>query len=143
MGIREKVNEKPGIAVAVVAIIALLAVFLVYRTFSGPAVPKADPAAQAAAPAYFTTDDGQTTFTDSSTSVAPFDHDGKQAVKAYMFNVNGKQVVGYLEKYSAGAGSPLMVKKPGVGGTWVPDSDPQAQAIRNAVSGSVMQAPNN
>jgi hypothetical protein len=131
MGIREKLNENPAIAVVIAVVALSVCAFAAYHFLGGPSIPKVDPAVvQASAPAYFTTDDGATTFVDSGSNVAPFDHNGQQAVKAYVYMFNGRQVVAYLEKYSAGAGSPLMVKKRG-NSAWVVDSDPAAQAIRN------------
>jgi len=53
--------------------------------------------------AYFTVDDGQTLFTDKALRMAPFEKDGKQAVRAHVFMCGGKQVVGYLSRYSADA----------------------------------------
>jgi hypothetical protein len=53
--------------------------------------------------AYFTVDDGKTLFVDKALKMAPFDKDGKQAVRAHVFMCGGKQVVGYLSRYSADA----------------------------------------
>src|SRR5947207_15826357 len=48
---------------------------------------------------YFTTDDGKTYFEDSADKVAPFDKDGKEAVRAHVFKCGqGAPFVGYLEK---------------------------------------------
>lgn len=126
MGIREKLNDSPGLGIAIAAVAILAVAFELYHYMSGPSVPKADPAAaQAALPAYFSTDDGASFFADSGSNVAPYDHYGKPAVKAYVYLINGKQVVKYLEQTSGGA---LQVKKPG--GAWIPDSDPRAAAMR-------------
>jgi hypothetical protein len=53
--------------------------------------------------AYFTIDDGQTVFTDKITRMAPFQKDGKEAVRAHVFMCGGKQVVGYMERYTPDA----------------------------------------
>lgn len=53
--------------------------------------------------AYFTVDDGKTLFVDKALRMAPFEKDGKQAVRAHVFMCGGKQVVGYLSRYSADA----------------------------------------
>ena len=34
---------------------------------------------------YFSDDDGKTYFQDDASKIAPFDHNGKQAVSAYLF----------------------------------------------------------
>jgi hypothetical protein len=52
---------------------------------------------------FFSTDDGQTWFVASSNNLPPFDHDGKQAVKAWVYECNGKRFVGYLERFNAEA----------------------------------------
>jgi hypothetical protein len=49
---------------------------------------------------FFTTDDGQTWFSASANNLAPFDHDGKQAVKAWVYQCGSKKFVGYLERYT-------------------------------------------
>jgi hypothetical protein len=127
MGILDKLNDNPALGAAI-AVVAVLAVSVeIYHFASVPSKQQIDFAAvRAAAPAYFTTDDGNSTFIDAGTNVAPFDHDGRQAVKAYVYFINGKQVVKYLEQTSGGA---LQVKKPG--GAWIPDSDPKAAVIRD------------
>jgi len=53
--------------------------------------------------AYFTIDDGQTVFVDKTTRMAPFEKDGKQAVRAHVYMCGGKQVVGYMERYTPDA----------------------------------------
>jgi hypothetical protein len=127
MGIREKLNQNPGIGIAVVVIVVACVVFEMYHFFLAGNAPAATGPA-GAAPAFFTTDDGATVFSDDSTKAAPFDHNGRQAVRAYVYLINGKQVVEYLEKHSDGQDSNLLVKKPG--GKWVDASDPQAAAIK-------------
>jgi hypothetical protein len=52
---------------------------------------------------YFTTDDGKTLFVDKSTRLPPFERDGKEAVRAHVFECGGKRVVGYLSRYTASA----------------------------------------
>jgi len=104
----------------------------------------------AAGQAFFTTDDGQTYFTDSKLKAAPFMKDGKQAVRAHVFMCNGKRVVGYVSRYTDEAIQTLEevkiarkekrppknigalmslssagteVKKPGAGNPWVKGTD--------------------
>jgi hypothetical protein len=77
---------------------------------------------------FFTVDDGQTWFADSATKLPPFDHNGQQAVRCYVFKGKNGKFVGMLEKYSDGTlnmlahrdpsiplrdSPPSMVKKPG------------------------------
>ena len=52
--------------------------------------------------AFYTTDEGATLFTDSANHLPPFDHDGKEAVRAAVFSCDSGQHrwVQYLLKYS-------------------------------------------
>ena len=83
---------------------------------------------------YYTCDDGKTLFEDDAPHVAPFDHDGHEAVEAYLIPGRdpGPESVWYLAKWSdegkqimegsnasPGAGKPLpadarLVKRPGM-----------------------------
>jgi hypothetical protein len=62
---------------------------------------------------YFTVDDGQTWFVESSEKYPPFDYKGGQAVRAYVFQCSsGKKFVGFLERYSASTKKDLDAGKP-------------------------------
>jgi hypothetical protein len=50
--------------------------------------------------AFFTIDDGKTWFVDVATQLAPFQHDGKEAVRAYVVACDGKKFVNHLERYT-------------------------------------------
>jgi hypothetical protein len=50
--------------------------------------------------AFFTTDDGATYFADDASKMTPFDHNGKPAVLAHVYQANGKRWVAYLEQYT-------------------------------------------
>ncbi len=145
MGIRETLNENPAIVLRstmVVTVIALIfIVWYVFPTRQRAIVPRE----------FFTDDDGETWFPDNSSLIAPFDHNGKQAVLAKVFRChNGQKFVGYLEKFSdaakarilearttghmkAGAGAveqgidggDVLVKKPHAP-QWVSSRDPKA-----------------
>lgn len=52
---------------------------------------------------HFTTDDGKTYFTDTSGKLAPFPHDGKEAVQAHLAKCGEKVIVLYLSRYSTAA----------------------------------------
>jgi hypothetical protein len=76
---------------------------------------------------YFSADDGQTWFVDSSLKLPPFDHDGAQAVRCYVFQGKNGKFAGLLQKFDSDTqaqlakqpdqfpprGTPVMVKKPG------------------------------
>ena len=83
MGIRETLNKNPGITTGATAGIILLAVGFIIYQLSGGGTPSV------ATKAYFTIDDGKTWFSDDINKVPPFDKDGKQAVKAYVYECPG------------------------------------------------------
>jgi len=127
MGIRAYINENRQIAVAI-AVVVVAAVVVETVTFL-------QPRGQGIAPpklvgnAYYSADDGKSLFVDAGDQATPFDHDGKPAVKVYLYTCNGGMTrwVQYLEKHDAGG--TVLVKKPG-GGDWIPDTDPRADTIR-------------
>lgn len=50
---------------------------------------------------FFTTDDGATRFADDASKLPPFDVNGKQAVRAYVYACDsGKPFVAYLERFT-------------------------------------------
>lgn len=96
MGVREAINKKPWLSVGL-AICFLGSAFgvIVYSQwpehhFSGKS-------------AFFSDDDGNTWFIDSVYKTAPFDHDGKQAVRAviYSYDHGSKEFCAYLMRYKA------------------------------------------
>lgn len=87
-----KKYEKQIKSGAIVLVILASSAFTWYTLKGGPSN---------ASKAYYTTDDGQTTFVDDFFKAYPFDHDGKPACRAYMFQTStGKQYVAYLERYT-------------------------------------------
>jgi len=98
MGIRESINRNPKVAVGVGAgLVAFTLVFVLFQVMdlSGSTrVPSADEHA------FFTVDDGKTWFVGDIKTLAPFDHDGKQAVRAYVYECDRQQFVGWLERYT-------------------------------------------
>ncbi|HEV7299985.1 MAG TPA: hypothetical protein VGN72_11520 [Tepidisphaeraceae bacterium] len=49
---------------------------------------------------FFSVDDGKTWFPADAKNVPPFDHEGKPAVLAHVFDCGGTEFVGYLERYT-------------------------------------------
>ncbi|MEX1016575.1 MAG: hypothetical protein WDZ31_07505, partial [Phycisphaeraceae bacterium] len=147
VGWREKLNQHGGLVTLGAVAVAGIAVLVVWLTlFGGPA---AEPAQ-----AYFTSDDGQTYFTGAYHRFPPFEHEGGEAVRAYLFTCDGgeNQFVGYLQKYTPEARQALeaaeasesrtftdvleelplramLVKRPG-DGRWVPRGTPEAERVR-------------
>lgn len=95
MGLRDNINKNPAIGFAIAALGLVLAVALIIWTLSGSSDPVA-PNQE-----YYTVDDGQTWFAAPKNSYAPFEHEGKTAVRAAVFECDGEQFVGYLERYKA------------------------------------------
>src|SRR5439155_23406719 len=72
----------------------------------------------------FSDDDGKTYFADDVYKAYPFDHNGKQAYRAYVYRAgSGTPFVGYLGREGG-----MEVKKPG-GAKWVPLTGPAGSAI--------------
>jgi len=107
MGIREWLNRNQGLAAGAVLLLVVIALgvsvyhYLANRRAISTKVPDA----------YFTIDDGKTYFTASTENVPPFDYQGKQAVRAYVFECSGTRFVGYLERYKADARQAKIEKK--------------------------------
>lgn len=93
MGIREKISKQPAVVGIVAVLVAIGAVAYSFRSMS-PRNPYDS--------AFFTTDDGASTFTDSMDRIPPFDHHGSPAVRAWMFTCDGGKTkfVAYLERYT-------------------------------------------
>jgi hypothetical protein len=129
MGIRAYINENRQISVAIavvmVAAVAVETVILIQPWGHGIAPPKL------IGNAYYSTDDGKSLFIDADDQTTPFFHDGKAAVKAYLYTCDGgvTRWVQCLEKHDEGG--TVLVKRPS-GGDWIPDTDPRASIIRTA-----------
>jgi hypothetical protein len=99
MNAREALSKHPRLSMgaAIVCVLIAIASFLVQTR--GVAAPSAGDAK-----AFFTVDDGQTWFTDDLTSLPPFEKDGKQAVRAFVFQCSdGNKFVGYLQRFTPDA----------------------------------------
>jgi hypothetical protein len=153
VGLRETLNENPGLTTAGTVLIVVAAiVFIVVSWARGPVEGEGVGGNQA----YYTIDDGQNYFAAEFTKIPPFEHEGKQAVRAHVFTCDGGKTrfVGYLERFSPEAkkmveefarqtGSSTMamedqsgiqVKRPGTGERgWVSMTHPTAQEIRNVL----------
>ena len=102
MGIRETLNEKPAVVTgATIAIVVVILVFIFWQSRPASAPPPATKA-------YYTVDDGATTFEDDLSKALSFNRGGTLAVQAHMFSCdNGKnRFVGYLEKLPEKAPTP-------------------------------------
>jgi hypothetical protein len=95
MGARQLINERPGLSAVVGGILCLASASLIL-------LAQRDGSVRPPRQLFFTTDNGQTFFTDDATRLAPFTHDGREAVQANMFTCDGGRTrfVAYLQKYS-------------------------------------------
>src|SRR5687767_2003452 len=94
-GIRQRMGEKKSAGAALgVGLILVAAIALAVQHMPEK---KAD-----LNQAFFTTNDGATWFPDSAYRVAPFDHEGKEAVIAQVYSYDGgkKQFCAYVAKYT-------------------------------------------
>jgi hypothetical protein len=150
---QERPKRTGGVLPPVATVVLLLAVVIAIWY----AVPKRQ--LPAGSLRFYTDDDGSTWFADDAKKVPPFQHNGKQAVLARVYQTSdGKQFVAYLEKYSdetrarldqqspaprghAGMAvlrnnaksSGVLVKKPHEG-SWIPEEDPAAKQVKTFTS---------
>ena len=106
MNFRQLFNDKPGAAIGAAAGLLLVALVFLYLQMRSPAVPGAQ------SKAYYTVDDGKTWFADDATKLAPFEKDGKQAVRAYVYRSSkGQEFVNYLERFKPDARAALEASR--------------------------------
>jgi hypothetical protein len=95
MGIRQAMGENRRYsAMAVTALFVVAVASIVYQVMAnrprGLVVPEY----------YYTTDEGGTWFSAPATLLPPFDHKGKPAVRAWVYQCSGKEFVAYLERFT-------------------------------------------
>ena len=149
MGIRDSMNKNQGVAIGgACALILIALVVIVLQARDGNAA-----SAGMSNKSFYTVDDGATWFADDAQKVPPFPHEGKQAVRAYVYRgPDGKEFVGFLEcytpagkqaielalkrppeqqlddPYQAGGPDAMQVKRPGAK-AWVSVTNPRAQHV--------------
>jgi hypothetical protein len=146
MGIREQINKHPAFTTGIAIGVIIVMVVFIFRVAGGngtPAFPRK---------AFFTEDDGASWFVDDANKVPPFDHKGKQAVRAYVYKCGDKTFVNHMERFTPGAkkkleqtpGDDLLAKSdPSISGipvnskevkspgqrVWVNIADPRASEV--------------
>jgi hypothetical protein len=105
VGIRDLLNRNPKMAARVVGgvlvVLVGLAAYQVWHAFGSSTSSIANKQ-------FFSDDDGETYFVASASNLPPFDHNGKQAVRALVFSCgDGKPFVGQLQRYTADAKAKL------------------------------------
>jgi len=103
MSIRESINKRPGIVVAVAILALIAAVAFSLHSTQHKAWP--DPITQA----FYSNDDGKSYFVDALGKPFPFDHDGSPACRAYVYRCgnSGNPFVGYLARQTGRDNSPI------------------------------------
>ena len=121
MGIRETLNENPRLTTGItIGIIVLVLAFIVWQIKGGSGSAEGG-GGSGGSKFYFSDDDGKNYFADDITKVPPFDHGGKQAVRAHVIKCDGKTFVNHLERYT-----PEGKKKMEAMGGKPPAGDPTA-----------------
>ena len=104
MGIREHMEQRKGLAaggavVFIVVAVASVAWQLMSMNRDTRNVVPDD---------FFTIDDGQTFFTAKSSNLPPFEYKGKLAVRAAVYECDGKRFVAYMERFTPEARVAMM-----------------------------------
>jgi hypothetical protein len=98
LGVRQTLNAKPAITIAVLAVVMIAALVFVYISCSETSLPRRQPPITKE---FYSVDDGAHWFAADNTNVPPFTHEGKPAYRAKVFRcADGKEFVAWLERYS-------------------------------------------
>ena len=104
MGIRETLNQNPAITTGVTAAVIVVALIIIgWQLLGGgnrPRIPTQ---------AYYTVDDGETCFAADINLIPPFEHNGKEAVRVYLYTCGSRKEAFpvYLERYTPQAKAEL------------------------------------
>ena len=98
MGLRQLTSDKQGLVVGVFGVILAGSIaYLLWQFVGGSTDPRLG-----SGKAFYSIDDGKSYFVEDSAKIAPFDHEGKQAVQAMVYTADGGKTrfVGYLMRFS-------------------------------------------
>lgn len=91
MGVREQMNKSPALMGAVGGLVLLGAIAAIWFQSQGPSL--------AAGTSFYTDDEGLTYFNDDPALLVPFERNGKQVVRAFVFQCGkDKPFVGFMER---------------------------------------------
>jgi hypothetical protein len=148
VGIRETLNKNQKVALPILIGVVAIAGFLAIKgikEYLWPPKPEFKPPK-----GWYTTDEGATWFEGDYYGIAPIEHQGKQAVRVYLFKCgqDGQKFAGYLERFSKKGKEEIekrdpkqrggmmeewesekFVKKPGAGERWYKFGDSQYEQI--------------
>ena len=126
MGIREALNRRPKLAAVIgIGLCAVALPIMIWANSSG--VPGR------ASEAYYSDDDGKTFFADDIDKLYPFDRNGKQAYRAYVYECSdGKRFVSYLARYTDAARTKIAELEKNT-------SDPEAPGQANQLRSTAIE----
>jgi hypothetical protein len=98
VGIRETLNQNPGITTGATAAIILVALGIIVWQLIG----SGSGGGAMTNKAFYTIDDGKTYFADDINKIAPFDKDGKPAYQVFVWTCDGgkNKFVSHLQRYT-------------------------------------------
>jgi hypothetical protein len=99
VGIRETLNDNPRLTTGITAGIIVVVFVLIFWSGGGSAGGGGG-SGGGGTRVFFSDDDGKTWFPDDYTKVPPFQHNGKEAVRAWVYKCGGKTFVNHLERYT-------------------------------------------
>ena len=98
MSLRQTLSESSYFRTAVVGGLVVVVLGFVLSQTRGRGVPNTD------TQTYFTVDDGKTWFADDAKKLPPFDKNGKQAVRAFVYrSTDGTVFVNHLQRFKPDA----------------------------------------
>jgi hypothetical protein len=117
---REKLSQRPRFGIGAAIVLVLLCVVFLFMQMRGRAAPS-----PGNAKAFFSVDDGKTWFTDDLTNVPPYDKNGQQAVRAFVYRcTDGTKFVGYLQRFTPDAKRAIeQIQTPDPNHKGPPDTD--------------------
>ena len=102
MSVRETIEKRRKLATVAALIMVIAAIALIVNNARSGGIPQVKYA-------FYSDDDGQSYFRDDVSKLFPFDHNGKPAYRAYVFQTDGgKPFVGYLERINDKAAAKLL-----------------------------------
>jgi hypothetical protein len=147
MSIRETLDKHPRLVLAAVAATVVIGIVV------GVANSRKEPLIPSKTKVFFTDDDGKSWYPESGETIAPCDHNGKTAVRCFVFQASGgKEFSAYEEKLPdqvlqqvkqmppdkrpnmSTLGNQILLKRPGQG-EWVSPASPQGRDILNNIAG--------
>lgn len=92
MTVRQMLEKHRRIVLVASVLAIAVAVYAIYQQTAGTY-------AGTGQPGFFSDDDGKTWFTMGVGKVPPFDHNGRTAVRCYLYQCGSDKFVAYLERY--------------------------------------------